>query len=132
MSQKDEELVRRATEAFNQRDPEKFAQLLAPDAEIVPLRAAVEGTVYRGPDAAARFFADSDETWQSLQIEVDEIRSIGDTILSFGVLRGRGRGSGAAVEMSLAFVVRVRNGLATSFRTYTDRREALEAAGLRR
>jgi hypothetical protein len=44
------ETMRAAMAAFNRRDGEALGAVLAEDAEIVPVRAAVDGTVYRGPD----------------------------------------------------------------------------------
>jgi hypothetical protein len=52
MSQENVEAMRAAMEAFNRRDGEGFGVLLAGDVEIVPVRVVLEGTVYRGPDAA--------------------------------------------------------------------------------
>jgi hypothetical protein len=48
------ETMRAAMAAFNRRDGEALGAVLAEDAEIVPVRAAVDGTVYRGPDAGAQ------------------------------------------------------------------------------
>jgi ketosteroid isomerase-like protein len=48
MSRENVEIVRAALDAFNRRDREGFGAILAEDAEIVPVRAALEGTVYRG------------------------------------------------------------------------------------
>ena len=67
MSQENVEAVRQARAAFNSGDPNLIAALLARDAEIVPMRAAFEGTSYRGPDAAQQFFADLNETWQEIK-----------------------------------------------------------------
>jgi hypothetical protein len=53
MSRKNVEVGREVMEAFNQRDGAGFAAFLAVDAQIVPVRAALEATVYRGSDAAA-------------------------------------------------------------------------------
>jgi len=47
--------MRAAMAAFNRRDGEALGAVLAEDAEIVPVRAAVDGTVYRGPDAGAQY-----------------------------------------------------------------------------
>ena len=47
MSQENVKVMRAAIEAFNRRDGEGFDSLLADDAEIVPVRAALEGIVYR-------------------------------------------------------------------------------------
>jgi hypothetical protein len=66
MSHENVARLRAAVEAFNERDGSKFDRLLAPDAEIVPVRAAIEGTTYRGTDAASQYVAAVDESWESL------------------------------------------------------------------
>jgi hypothetical protein len=48
MSQENVETMRAVIEAFNRREGTEFGAFLADDAEIVPIRAAVEGTTYRG------------------------------------------------------------------------------------
>jgi ketosteroid isomerase-like protein len=125
------ELLDIGLEAFNRRDASTFKALFAADAEIVPLRGELEGTVYRGADAADRFFADLEETWASLHIEVDEVRDGPGWVLAFGLLKARGASSGVDVEIHFGWVLRARDGLLTSFRVYTNREEALEAVGLR-
>ena len=130
MSRDNVEAVRQAQLAFNRNDPEAIAVLLAPDGEIVPMRAAFEGTVYRGAEAAQRFFADLNETWREIRMEDLEIRDLGDRVYATGLIRGRGQGSGAPVEMRMAWVISFEAGLITRFVTYTDRSRALEAAGL--
>ena len=130
MSEENVEAVRQTRVAFNSGDPDLVAALLARDAEIVPMRAAFEGTSYRGPDAAQRFFADLNETWQEIKMEELETRDLGDRVFAAGLVRGRGQGSGAVVEMEMAWVVDFQGGLITRFVTYTDRYRALEAAGL--
>jgi hypothetical protein len=57
MSQGRVEAMRAAMAAFNRRDGEAFGAVFAEDAEIVPVRAAVDGTVYRGPDPGAQYCA---------------------------------------------------------------------------
>ena len=130
MSEENVEIMRTAMDAFSRPDREGFGALLASDAEIVPVRAALEGTVFRGPDAAAQYCAAVDESWENLRWEVEEIRDGGAWVLALGHIRGRGRGSGAALDVKAAWVARFREGLATSFHTYTDRAEAFKAVGL--
>ena len=131
MSAQKVELLREATDAFNRRDGAAFDALLAPDAEIVPVRAALEGTVYEGDDAGSQYCTAVDETWESLSWEVEEIRDVGEAALALGRIRGRGQDSGVVIDTSAAWVAHFRGGLIAWFRTYTDRDEALEAAGLR-
>ena len=55
MSQENVERMRGAMVAFNQRDGAALDGFLATDAEIVPVRAALEGTTYRGRDAGTQY-----------------------------------------------------------------------------
>jgi len=130
MSQENVEAVRAAMEAFNRRDGEGFDALLAADAEIVPVRVAVEGTVYRGRDAATQYCAAVEETWEDLRWEVEGFRDGDDWVLAVGRIRGRGRDSLVGIDARAGWVARFREGRLTSFRTYPDRAEALEAVGL--
>jgi ketosteroid isomerase-like protein len=130
MSQENVEIMRSAIEAFNRRDGPRFGALLADDAEIVPVRAALEGTVYRGPDAAEQYCAAVEESWENLGWEVEEVRDGGDWVVALGRIRGEGRGSGAAIDARAGWVARFQDGLITTFRTYPDRADALEAVGL--
>ena len=124
------QIMRAAIEAFNRRDGDAFDALLAEDAEIVPVRAALEGTTYSGPHAAVQYCAAVDESWKNLRWEVDEIRDGGTWALALGRIRGQGRGSDALIDARGAWLAHIRDGLVTHFRTYPDRRDALEAVGL--
>jgi len=130
MSLENVEIMRSAIEAFNRRDGPRFGAQLADDAEIVPVRAALEGTVYRGPDAAEQYCAAVEESWENLEWEVEEVRDGGDWVVALGRIRGEGRGSGAAIDARAGWVARFQDGLITTFRTYPDRADALEAVGL--
>jgi ketosteroid isomerase-like protein len=131
MSEENVEAMRAAMEAFNRRDGEAFGSFLATDAEIVPVRAALEGTVYRGPTAASQDCRAVDDRWENLRWEVEEIRDGGDWVLALGRINGRGRESGAEFNARAGWVARFRDGQVTDFHTYADRDEALEAVGLR-
>jgi ketosteroid isomerase-like protein len=130
MSEENVDSMRAVIEAFNRRDVEALKALLAADAEIVPIRAAMEGTVYRGPDAAEQWFAAIDESWEELQVEIEQARDGGDRVLGLGRIRGRGRESGAPIDVEAASVAYIRGWLITVLHNYTNRAEALEAAGL--
>jgi ketosteroid isomerase-like protein len=130
MSKENVEIVRTAMEAFNRRDGEAFGAFLARDAEIVPVRAALEGTVYRGPDAAVQYCAAVDQSWENLRWEVADIRDGGEWVLALGHIRGQGRDTGAAIDAKGGWLAHFHEGLITRFQTYANRAEALEAAGL--
>jgi ketosteroid isomerase-like protein len=130
VSQENVEIVRAIIHAFNERDGVALGAFFTPDAEIVPVRAALEGTVYRGVDAAAQYCAAVDETWQDLRWDVEEIRDGGTWTLALGYIRGNGRASDAAIDARAGWVARFRDGLVANFQTYADRAEALKAVGL--
>jgi ketosteroid isomerase-like protein len=130
MSRGNAEVMRAAMDAFNRRDGEAFGALLAEDAEIVPVRAALEGVTYRGSDAAAQYCAAVNESWENLTWEIEEIRNGADWALALGHIRGHGRDSGAVIDARAGWVARFETGVITNFHTYANRDEALEAVGL--
>ena len=130
MSQENVEKARAAMEAFNRRDGQGFGAFFVSDAEIVPVRAALEGTVYRGTDAAEQYCAAVDESWEHLVWEVEEIRDGREWVLALGHIRGHGRDTGTPLEVRAGWVAHFRDGLIRKFQTYPDRAAALEAVGL--
>jgi ketosteroid isomerase-like protein len=130
MSRENVEAMRVAMEALNRRDADAFGAFFADDAEIVPVRGALEGTVYRGPDAAAQYCAAVDESWDNLAWEIEDMRDSGNWVLALGRIRGEGRGSGVTIDARAGWIARFSDGVLTSFRTYADRSEALKAVGL--
>lgn len=120
-----------ALDAFNRRDGDRFDALLAEGAEIVPARAALEGTVYHGPDAGTQYCTAVDTIWEGLTYESDDIREGGDWVLALGRMRGRALSSDAVLDVTAGWVAHFRDGLITSFHAYTDRGKALEAVGMR-
>jgi ketosteroid isomerase-like protein len=130
MSQENVEIVRGAFEAFSRRDVKAIEALLAPDCEIVPLRAAVDNTVFLAPDAAAKWFAAIDDSWETLSIEAETFRDGDDWVLALGRIQARGRSSGVDLDVQAAAVWHFGDGLITHIRVYTDRSEALADLGL--
>ena len=67
--------------------------------------------------------------WESFEVSIDEvIRDEGDVIVIAERLRGRGRESGAEVEMVIFSTYWFREGKITKRRVFTSREQALEAA----
>jgi ketosteroid isomerase-like protein len=130
VSQENVEIVRRVIAAFNNRDRTALRPFFDHTAQITPVRAAVDGTVFSGAEAASEYCAAIDDSWDDLRWEVEDIRSGSDWVLALGHIRGRGRGSGATIDARGGWLVRLRERLIVEFRTYTDRAEALEAVGL--
>jgi ketosteroid isomerase-like protein len=71
------------------------------------------------------------ESWDSFSVEIEDIRDLRDRRLVIGTQRNRGRASGIDVEDRRAWLVELRDGKATSLRSFHDPEKALEAVGLR-
>jgi ketosteroid isomerase-like protein len=124
------DIMRTALASFNERDGAGFDALLDQHAEIVPVRAALEGTTFRGPDAASQYCAAIEESWEELRWEVEDIRNLGGRVIALGHIQGRGRDSGVGIDATGAWVADLSDGLITRFHTYSDRAKALEDVGL--
>jgi ketosteroid isomerase-like protein len=131
MSQENMDRMRAAMEAFNRRDGEAFDGFLAGDAEILPVRAALEGTVYRGPHAGTQYCTAVERSWEGLRWELEELRGDDDWVLALGHIRGQGRQSGVTIDATAGWLAQFRESLITNFQTFGNRADALEAAGLR-
>jgi ketosteroid isomerase-like protein len=130
VSQENVELVRAALQAFNRRDGAGFDALLASEAEIIPVRAAIEDVSYRGADAGSQYCVAVDQRWENLRWELEDIRDGDDWVLGLGHIRGRGRDSGAVIDATGAWVAELRAGQIIRFQTFSDRDAALKAVGL--
>jgi ketosteroid isomerase-like protein len=131
MAQTNVEIVKRAIDAFNQRDIDGLADLMTSDFEFIPaLVSVVEGDSYRGREGIERYFAEISDAWEEIRIVAEEMRDFPDCVLVLGRIEGRGRGSGVPVDAPLGFVVDVRGGKMSRTRGYVDQGEALRAAGL--
>jgi ketosteroid isomerase-like protein len=127
------ELVRGLLSAFERADYEAALEALAPDIEWQePPGIAIGRVVYRGRDQVQKGFAEWLGAWDTYRFEAEEILDRGDQVVVGGMQIGRGRGSGAEVRLPTFHVFTLRDGKVARHRSYRDRTEALEAAGLQR
>src|SRR5215218_2712116 len=63
-------------------------------------------------------------------VEIDAYFDLGEHVLAFDALHGRGRQSGAEVTLPSAAVTRWRSGQCVYFKAYADREEALRDLGV--
>ena len=106
---------------------------MAPKAEYRDaVHQAVEGEegVFRGHDGIRRWWRDLHDHYEDLNTEVLEVRDFGERLVVVFVVRGRGKGSGIALDTPLAQVVTMRQGKVIEVRDYFSREEALDSVGL--
>jgi ketosteroid isomerase-like protein len=125
------ELHRRSVEAFNTRDVEKFVAFCDPQIELHSAVTVPGGTVYHGHDGVRSWHRDLKDGWgDELRVEPEAYFDLGEHTITFHVLHGRGRQSGADVAMPAAHVCRWRDGLIVYFKGYSQRENALRDLGV--
>ena len=131
MSQEDLEILARATDALNRLDLDAYVGCCTVGYEWFPvLGGTVEGNSFRGRDGVEAYFAQLRDTWEEFRYVIDELRDLGDGVVSLGRLKGRGRGSGVQVELPIGVISDFRDGKCWRTRAFPDHDEALRAAGL--
>jgi len=129
VSSEDIEIVRRGIEAYNGSDLDALLELSHPDICMVPVRALLEGSEYRGHDGVRRFLADMDEDWAEREISATEMRDLDGRVLVLGTFRAVGRASGTEVVQPVSWMAELRDGRLALLRAYTDQDAALRDAG---
>src|SRR4051794_1052748 len=99
-----------------------------PDIEFV----GADGVVARGTDETVGRWSDFLDAWDHFVVLADEIvEATDDRVLVMVRFQGQGRGSGTPIaDFSGANLFTLRDGKVTRLVLYTDRKAALEAAGL--
>ena len=89
--------------------------------------------VYRGHEGFRKFWDDYLSVWEEVEFIIDEIIDAEDQIVVFLRQRALGKASGVGGEFSpYAQIATIDDGLVTRLAFYSDRDEALAAAGLTR
>jgi ketosteroid isomerase-like protein len=117
-------------EAFQSGDEEALRRSLHPGIELSDPERTGAGP-FRGPEQFVRFAHEWLDTWDDYDLTLESLVVIGDRLVAFVRYQGTARGSGIPLDQRGAQLLSARDGLIASFRPYTDRDEALEAAGLR-
>jgi ketosteroid isomerase-like protein len=128
MSQENVEIVRRAFayEVYGRGDRADAEAIFDPEVVMNP----VEERPTYGLDTIRENFEHWKGAWAELEVTVEEVIDAGDRVVLAAHHRGRGRGSGVEVDTRLYSVYTLRNGKVLRADEYTDRADALQAAGL--
>jgi ketosteroid isomerase-like protein len=131
MSEENVEVVRRGYEAFNRGDLDGMVADFAPTFEYLA-SGAVPGTggVYRGPEGLKEFMSWFFGEFSDARADINELIDAGDRVLVGTTARGRGKQSGVESGWHLWHLWTLREGKIVRGEGFTDRDEALEAAGL--
>jgi ketosteroid isomerase-like protein len=126
MAQENVEIVRGALEAYARGDLERA--LADTDADVVWNPA--EEPPMRGLDEVRAYLQRWEGVWEELDTTPEEFTDAGDRVVVTIHFRGRGRGSGVEVDARSHHVYTLRDGRTVRMDEFTDRADALKAAGL--
>ena len=131
MASENEELYRRGVDAFNRRDKEAWLEICDPEIESFPPREWPEPASVKGTDAVWDIIVDNMAIFDSAELKVvGPIEEGEGTLVALLQAEVVGRESGAAAVWSFHHLVTFRDGKAVRFDWFTERDEALEAAGI--
>jgi len=131
MSEENVEIIRRAYEEFNRGDWESVMDLAASEFEYVTTSGSLVGlSGTQGPEGFMRFLEQFWEEFDEVQAEPQEVIEAGDSVLAVCSFSGRGKQSGAEVNLNVCQLWTLRERKIIRGQGFFDRAEAFEAAGL--
>ncbi len=109
-------------------DPERLAPNLIWD--MSNFESWPERRLYEGPAGVAEFITSWMEPWDDYEMKVEDLIDAGEDVIVILHVVATAHMSGASVEMRVAHVWTLANGMAVRTTLYSDPAKALEAAGL--
>jgi ketosteroid isomerase-like protein len=117
------EFATRLYAAINARDRDTINALTAPDIVV-----ATTVETFHGADALLEWMDDGDDAFDDFNIELLAIEELAGHVVVSMRQRGRGKKSGAEVDLPFTHVWTVRDGTATELRSFTGREDAVRYA----
>jgi hypothetical protein len=129
MSEENLETVGRAISAINERDVEAYLSVCNSDVEMTNQISAIEGP-YRGEQGIRTFFEGISEAAAKFELEIERLQPLeGNRVLGSLILHLETEG-GFPQRQPLTNVYELHGGKLSRISVFSDRAEALEAAGL--
>jgi ketosteroid isomerase-like protein len=128
MSRENVEIVRAAMDAFERGEVERALAMADPN--LVSTRVDPDGATFRGHAGFLRMVDEWVEGFTEWSWRGDEFIDAGDRVLVRQHQSARGTASGVVVEGEFWLVYTLTAGMITQLDIYSDRSQALEAAGL--
>ena len=98
--------------------------------ELVPATASIEGA-YTGRSGIQRFFADLQDTAPTIQVRIDRLKTVGQSVVACERASASGRTSEATGEIEFTTVYKFAGPKIARIQVFLDRQQAFAAAGLR-
>jgi ketosteroid isomerase-like protein len=130
MSEVNVEIVRRAYAAYARGDLAEAGSAYSEDTVWDVSRFRPDIRVHRGIDELGDSISTWREAWEDHFFELEQAIPAGERVVAVIREGGRGKGSGAEVEIRYGQVITVRDGMIVETVVYRDPRDAYKAAGL--
>jgi ketosteroid isomerase-like protein len=131
MSQENVERAYQWYDAVNRGDLEDALALTHPEVEAIPRLLGVEGgDTYQGHEGVREWWESIFSAFPDFNATVLEVRAVADATISNICFQGSGAESGVPFEEAIWQVARWLDGRIVWIKSYPERAEALEAAGL--
>ena len=125
------EIVHRANDAFNRRDVDAWLSHLSPDIVYRPVPTFTDSQERHGLGAMRRFMEEWHDAWaDDYTTRTESVREYGDVVIALMRFTGHAKASGVEVAGGIFQVMRFREGQIALVEDFTDRAEALKAAGV--
>jgi ketosteroid isomerase-like protein len=135
MSQENVENLRRCFALANDQGieaaVEAFSHLIDDEFGLEEAAEMIDRDRYAGREGFIANMRKLEESLEEIRIEPLEFVDLGDRLVVVVSMSGRGKGSGAPVEVTFAQLWSMRDGKAVGLRDYATKSEALEAVALR-
>ena len=129
MLEENEEIVRKAIEAFDRGDRDAWLNLHDEEVELHADPNWPESGTIRGPEAVWNFYAGLTDAWEYETMQISEVIEYGDDKLAAHCRRPvRGKASGVSDMLDYWCVATFRRGRILRQMWFADREAALEAA----
>jgi ketosteroid isomerase-like protein len=122
------EVIGKLVERWNARDVEGALELYTDDTVMVSGPDWPEQAESHGREGIRRNAADWLGVWDSTRIEIADVQTFGDKVVTDGAWTTRGRSSGVAGSMPFVALLTLRDGKIARFEWFTDHDAAVAAA----
>ena len=125
------EIVRRSILGWNEHGVEAFIDALDPEVEFHPPEESMNPGIYRGHDGVRDYFGRLSEVVQDQRVgSVDVFEVDDDRVIATTRAFGRFAHFDQEIELRWSYLITLREGKAIHVQSFTEERQAREAAGL--
>lgn len=122
------EVTRQALKAVDENHWDAVAALLAPDVVFDETRSrGPQRGIYRGPDELRQLWEQMTQIWESVRVELGDVRMVGEKVVVPRTFRARGR-DGIEVTARSTWLVTFEGDKIVRLCLYQEEHEAIAAA----